>query len=53
MRSVDESRTGDRPEDSSFANVTITRASCKHTHNLWGTHRKNKIKDKVVILAYH
>lgn len=29
-------------DDTCFATMTITRANCKHTHNLWGTSKKNK-----------
>lgn len=38
----------DRHEDTNFASITITRASCKHTHNLWGALYENKGADKVV-----
>lgn len=31
-----------RHEDNGFLNITITRASCKHTHTLWGTVQKRQ-----------
>lgn len=37
----------ERQEDTSFFSVTITRASCQHTHTLWGANRKQKLKEKV------
>lgn len=46
MRSVEEI-SKERQEDNSFANVTITRASCQHTHDLWGANNKEKLKEKV------
>ncbi|XP_017781523.1 PREDICTED: vacuolar protein sorting-associated protein 13B [Nicrophorus vespilloides] len=42
MQANDEHLKSERQEDTSFANITITRASCQHTHNLWGTAKKNK-----------
>lgn len=36
-----------RQEDTSFLSITITRASCQHTHTLWGAIQKNKQKEKV------
>lgn len=42
MRSREETRIPDKQDDTCFANITITRANCKHTHNLWGTLKKNK-----------
>lgn len=47
MRSVEENGNREKQEDNSFANITITRASCKHTHSLWGAFRKSKGKEKV------
>lgn len=38
----------ERHEDTNFASITITRASCKHTHSLWGALYGNKGVDKVI-----
>ncbi|XP_060527776.1 intermembrane lipid transfer protein VPS13B isoform X2 [Cylas formicarius] len=45
MRLRDELMSGPRQEESSFISVTITRASCQHTHTLWGALQR-KEKDK-------
>lgn len=42
-----EEETVERQEDTSFFSLTITRASCQHTHTLWGANRKQKLKEKV------
>lgn len=48
MIPVDESVVApERQEDTSFLSVTITRASCQHTHTLWGANRKSKLNEKV------
>ncbi|CAH0555543.1 unnamed protein product [Brassicogethes aeneus] len=48
MRLQEDVSLGQRHEDSGFISVTITRASCKHTHTLWGAVQKNK-KDNTSI----
>ncbi|CAG9819390.1 unnamed protein product [Phaedon cochleariae] len=40
MRLREDVGSGQRHEDSGFINVTITRASCQHTHTLWGAVQK-------------
>lgn len=47
MIPVDETVTPERQEDTSFLSATITRASCQHTHTLWGANRKSKLNEKV------
>ncbi|KRT78503.1 hypothetical protein AMK59_7594, partial [Oryctes borbonicus] len=47
MKTREESTSDEKREDNTFANVVITRASCQHTHNLWGTTKRNKSKDTV------
>lgn len=37
-----------KKEDNSFVKVTVTIASCKHTHALWGTVQKHKVRDTKV-----
>lgn len=49
MIPVDEAVPPERQEDTSFLTVTITRASSQHTHTLWGTHKKSKLKEKVIL----
>lgn len=45
MRHRDDYLSEERHEDNAFINLTITRASCRHTHTLWGTlHRKKGLK---------
>ncbi|XP_044753199.1 vacuolar protein sorting-associated protein 13B isoform X2 [Coccinella septempunctata] len=45
MRHRDDYLSEERHEDNAFINLTITRASCRHTHTLWGTlHRKKDLK---------
>lgn len=36
-----------RHEDNGFLSVTLTRASCKHTHTLWGTVQKRQQMKKI------
>ncbi|KAI4462018.1 vacuolar protein sorting-associated protein 13b [Holotrichia oblita] len=45
MKTREENTSNDKHEDNTFANIVITRASCQHTHNLWGTSKKSKSKD--------
>ncbi|XP_030768330.1 vacuolar protein sorting-associated protein 13B-like isoform X2 [Sitophilus oryzae] len=45
MRVRDDFATNPRQEDNGLISVVITRASCQHTHTLWGAVRK-KHKDK-------
>ncbi|XP_045475296.1 vacuolar protein sorting-associated protein 13B [Harmonia axyridis] len=42
MRHRDDYLSEERHEDNAFINLTITRASCRHTHTLWGTMHKKK-----------
>ncbi|XP_071057652.1 intermembrane lipid transfer protein VPS13B isoform X2 [Onthophagus taurus] len=37
MKTREEILSQDTREDNCFASIIITRASCQHTHNLWGT----------------
>ncbi|XP_076265664.1 vacuolar protein sorting 13B isoform X3 [Rhynchophorus ferrugineus] len=45
MRLREDLSPGQRQEDNSLISVVLTRASCQHTHTLWGAVRK-KDKDK-------
>lgn len=45
MRLREDVTTGQRHEDNGFISLTITRASCRHTHTLWGAVQKRN-KDK-------
>lgn len=45
MKTREENTSNEKHEDNTFANIVITRASCQHTHNLWGTSKKPKSKD--------
>ncbi|KAL3269017.1 hypothetical protein HHI36_008101 [Cryptolaemus montrouzieri] len=43
MRHRDDYLSENRHEDNAFINLTITRASCQHTHTLWGMlHNRKK-----------
>lgn len=43
MRLRDDLSSSQRQEDNSLIRLTITRASCQHTHTLWGAvQNKNK-----------
>lgn len=48
MRTKEDVATSERQEDIGFATITITRASCQHTHALWGAVQKNKLKETKV-----
>lgn len=45
MKTREENTSDEKREDNTFANIVITRASCQHTHNLWGTMKKTKTKE--------
>ncbi|KAJ8927596.1 hypothetical protein NQ314_019923, partial [Rhamnusium bicolor] len=45
MRLREDITSGQRHEDNGFLSVTVTRASCQHTHTLWGAVQKRQ-KDK-------
>ncbi|KAH0999222.1 hypothetical protein HUJ04_005426, partial [Dendroctonus ponderosae] len=44
MRLREDLAANQKQEDSSLISVTITRASCQHTHTLWGAVQKNNKK---------
>ncbi|KAL1506203.1 hypothetical protein ABEB36_005605 [Hypothenemus hampei] len=47
MRLRDDLATSQRQEDNSLISITVTRASCQHTHTLWGAvQKKNRDNGK-------
>lgn len=50
MIPIEEAVPPERQEDTSFFGVTITRASCQHTHTLWGANRRSKLTEKVSVV---
>lgn len=40
MRLREDISSNQRHEDNSFISITVTRASCQHTHTLWGAVQK-------------
>ncbi|XP_056633940.1 intermembrane lipid transfer protein VPS13B isoform X1 [Diorhabda sublineata] len=45
MRLREDIGMNQRHEDNGFVNITITRASCQHTHTLWGAVQKRYHKE--------
>lgn len=43
MRLRDDLVTSQRQDDCSLVSITITRASCQHTHTLWGAVQKKSM----------
>lgn len=41
MRLREDLASNQKQEDNSLISITITRASCQHTHTLWGAVQKN------------
>lgn len=53
MRTKEDVTAVERQEDVGFVTITLTRASCQHTHALWGAVQKHKSRDgKVLLLTY-
>lgn len=46
MRLRDDFISSQRHEDNGFISITITRASCQHTHSLWGAVQKRRKEEK-------
>ncbi|KAG5888478.1 hypothetical protein JTB14_022106 [Gonioctena quinquepunctata] len=46
MRLREDAGLNQHHEDHGFINITITRASCQHTHTLWGAVHKNQKRQK-------
>lgn len=53
MRLREDISLGQHHEDSGFISVTITRASCQHTHTLWGAVQKRSKDHKKADLMHH
>lgn len=53
MRLREDIALGQHHEDSGFISVTITRASCQHTHTLWGAVQKRKKDLKKAEITNH
>lgn len=47
MRLREDVTGGQRHEDNGFISLTITRASCRHTHTLWGAVQKRNKEKKM------